>query len=48
VSSNDRSLLIEKLGIGRLQCPTAIDAAVHLISTSNGPKHKSGVRRYID
>jgi DNA-binding beta-propeller fold protein YncE len=34
VSSNDRSLLIEELGIRSRQCPTAIDAVVNLISTS--------------
>jgi hypothetical protein len=36
VSSNDRSLLIEELGIRGPQCPTVIEAAVNLISTSNG------------
>jgi hypothetical protein len=48
VLPNDRSFLIEELGIWRLQYPTAIDAAVNLISTSDGAQHKSGVRRYID
>src|ERR1700733_3979797 len=37
VPSNNRSLLIEELGVRGRQCPTAIDAAVNLISTSNGP-----------
>jgi hypothetical protein len=48
MSSNDWSLLIEEFGIRALQCPTAIDAAVNLISTSNGLWLKFGVRRFID
>jgi hypothetical protein len=37
VSSNDRSLLIDQLGLRGAQCPMSIDAAVNLISTSNSP-----------
>jgi hypothetical protein len=37
VSSNDRSFLAAEFGIRGLQCPTAIDAAVNLIPSSNDP-----------